>query len=73
MHTDNGPSGVVWSRVHDGFFVGSMPGRFLGCIDTQADGTYVAMDVFTKPIGTFADLRLAMAAVHDVAVEGASA
>lgn len=54
---------VVWARVDDGFYVGSRPGHFLGCIDRQDDGRFLALDTHTQPIGTFAHLADARAAV----------
>ena len=56
-------SDVVWARVDDGFYVASRPGHFLGCIDRQEDGLYLALDTHTRPIGTFALLTDARAAV----------
>lgn len=56
-------SDVVWARVDDGFYVASRPGHFLGCIDRQDDGSFLALDTHTQPIGTFADLADARTAV----------
>ncbi|MDN3495159.1 hypothetical protein QL996_04410 [Planococcus sp. APC 4015] len=64
-------SDVVWAKVDDGFYVGSLPGRFLGCIDKQPDGTFIALDVYSRPIGTFARLDHAMTAVLDATKEQA--
>lgn len=64
---------VVWARVDDGFYVGSLPGSFLGCIDRQADGTFLALDVHTQPIGVFPDLDRAMTAVQNATIEQAHA
>lgn len=63
---------VVWARVDDGFYVGSLPGRFLGCIDRQSDGAFLALDVYARPIGTFPHLERAMAAVWDATMEQAN-
>lgn len=60
---------VTWARVDDGFYVGSRPGVFLGCVDARPDGMFVAMDVHTQPLGTFSDLRAAMRRVSDEIVE----
>lgn len=54
---------VVWARVDEGFYVGSRPGHFLGCIDRDEDGTFVALDTQTRPIGVFTHLADAMDAV----------
>lgn len=63
METETPAHDVVWARVDDGFYVGSRPGYFLGCIDRQEDGQFVALDTLTRPLGTFAQLADAMAAV----------
>lgn len=73
MSDDIGESDVVWARVDDGFYVGSLPGRFLGCIDRQADDEFVALDVHARPIGTYAGLAEAMSAVWSATNEQASA
>jgi hypothetical protein len=70
---DIGESDVVWARVDDGFYVGSIPGRFLGCIDRQADSEFVALDVHARPIGTYSHLAAAMSAVWNATNEQASA
>ena len=62
---------VVWARVDDGFYVGSRPGHFLGCIDRQEDGQFLALDTHTRPIGTFTDLADARAAVTSAYEGGA--
>lgn len=56
---------VTWARVDDGFYVGSRPGAFLGCIDRQDDGRFIALDAHTQPIGVFDRLDQAMSAVAD--------
>lgn len=66
-------SGPVWARVDDGFYVGSLPGRFLGCIDRQDDGEFLALDVYSQPIGTFPDLARAMEAVWGASIQEVSA
>lgn len=71
MGGDIGESDVVWARVDDGFYVGSLPGRFLGCIDRRTEGEFVALDVYARPIGTFAQLDEAMTAVWDATKEQA--
>lgn len=57
--------GVVWASVEDGFHVGSRDGNFLGYIDRQPDGRFLACDMFSRPVGHFADLRAAMASLTD--------
>lgn len=68
MKTASTPHDVVWARVDAGFYVGSGPGFFLGCIDRQDDGSYLALDTHTQPIGYFAELddaRDAVARAHE--------
>lgn len=71
ISVDDQAADVVWAKVDDGFYVGSLPGRFLGCIDKQSDGAFVAMDVYSRPIGTFSRLDRAMTAVVDAMKEQA--
>ncbi|WP_240752869.1 MULTISPECIES: hypothetical protein [Actinomycetes] len=54
---------VSWSRVEEGFFVGSHRGNFIGYIDRLPSESYVAFDAFSRDIGTFPDRATAMAAV----------
>lgn len=61
-------SDVLWACVEDGFHVGSRDGEFLGYIDRQTDRRYLACDMHSQPIGTFADLRSAMSAVTSLEV-----
>ena len=56
-------AGTVWSRVEDGFHVASRDGNFLGYIDRQRDGRYLAFNMRSEAIGQFADLVAAMRAV----------
>ncbi|AOX46071.1 MULTISPECIES: hypothetical protein [unclassified Microbacterium] len=64
MHATERPgAGVVWARVEDGFHVGSRNGAFLGYIDRQADGGFLAFDGRSRVVGRFDALTAAMAAV----------
>lgn len=56
-------SGVTWSRVEDGFFVGSANGDFLGYIEEERHGVYLAYDRLSRPLGTYSDLPGAMIAI----------
>ena len=56
-------AGVVWARVEEGFHVGSRSGVFLGYIDRQHDGVYLAHDGHARVVGRFSALTEAMAAV----------
>lgn len=60
-------TGVTWARVEDGFHVGSRRGEFLGYIDRQSDGTFLAFDAFSRVVGRFRGLTAAMSAVSDSA------
>ncbi|WP_205823065.1 hypothetical protein [Microbacterium hydrothermale] len=63
MSPDRPGAGVVWARVEEGFHVGSRKGVFLGYIDRQPDGGYVAFDGTSRVVGSFRTLTAAMAAV----------
>ncbi len=63
MSTDRPGAGVVWARVEEGFHVGSRKGVFLGYIDRQPDGGFLAYDGTSRVVGRFAALTAAMAAV----------
>ncbi|MDQ1135291.1 hypothetical protein QE410_000090 [Microbacterium sp. SORGH_AS 1204] len=56
-------AGVVWARVEEGFHVGSRSGVFLGYIDRQPDGVYLAHDGRSRVVGRFTELTEAMATV----------
>lgn len=71
MSTGSELSDMVWARVDDGFYVGSLPGRFLGCIDQKSPREFVALDVHARPIGSFPHLESAMSAVWNAASERA--
>jgi len=58
-------AGVVWARVEDGFHVGSRVGEFVGYIDRQRDGRYLAYDSRSQRIGAFTELTGAMRALSD--------
>ncbi|GAB2707432.1 hypothetical protein BKA24_000826 [Microbacterium marinum] len=57
------PAGVVWARVEHGFHLASGAGDFLGYVDRQADGVFVAFDMRSQPVGRFGDLVSAMQVV----------
>ncbi|MFS0853028.1 hypothetical protein [Microbacterium sp. 179-I 3D4 NHS] len=56
-------SDVLWACVEDGFHVGSRGGDFLGYVDRQADGHYLAFDARSQVIGAFLALNEATGAV----------
>ncbi|MBN9211439.1 MAG: hypothetical protein J0I95_08010 [Microbacterium sp.] len=64
MTVDDRPgAGVVWARVEEGFHVASARGVFLGYIDREADGSYLAYNGRSRLVGRFPGLVAAMAAV----------
>jgi hypothetical protein len=56
-------SDVLWACVEEGFHVGSRGGDFLGYVDRQSEGAYVAFDARSQVIGSFPVLGEATAAV----------
>ncbi|WP_285136515.1 hypothetical protein [Microbacterium sp. lyk4-40-TSB-66] len=60
---DQPEAAVVWARVEEGFHVGSRTGVFLGYIDRQPDGAFLAHDGTSRVVGRFDALTEAMAAV----------
>lgn len=60
---------VVWSQVEDGFYVASLPGLFVGCVERTRGGRFIARDGFRRLLGTSDDLdgatRLVTAPVGD--------
>ncbi|WP_053353137.1 hypothetical protein [Leucobacter musarum] len=56
---------VSWAKVEDGFYVGSRGGEFLGYIDQDDSGLYVASDMYSHPIGEYQSLSQAMRAVDE--------
>lgn len=56
-------TGIVWARVEDGFHVGSRAGDFVGYIDRQPSGGYLAYDDRSRCVGSFDELTAAMRAL----------
>lgn len=64
---------ATWARVDAGFHVASRDGEFLGYVDRAADGSYLAFDGRSTPVGRYDSLRDAQRAVITVpAVQPAS-
>jgi hypothetical protein len=63
MTTNQNATGVVWARVEDGFHVGSRRGEFLGYIERQSDGSFIAFDMLSRAAGRFTVLTQAMNAL----------
>jgi hypothetical protein len=61
-------AGVVWAMVEPGFHVASRQGNFVGYIDRQRDGRYLATDMRSRDLGAFPDLAAAMRAVVEAPV-----
>ncbi len=61
--TNRPGAGVVWARVEEGFHVGSRNGVFLGYLDREADGSYLAYNGRSRLVGRFPTLVAGMAAV----------
>jgi hypothetical protein len=60
------PSGARWHEVEPGFHVGKLDGEHLGFIDTTADGSLVAFDNMSTPVGRFVSLQEAKRAIVEV-------
>jgi len=57
------PSDVLWACVEDGFHVGSRGGDFLGYVDRQSDGRFLAFDAKASVLGAYPTLQEATHAV----------
>jgi len=67
--TNRPGAGVVWARVEEGFHVGSRNGVFLGYLDREADGSYLAYNGRSRLVGRFPTLVAGMAAVTSATIE----
>jgi hypothetical protein len=65
------PSDVLWACVEAGFHVGSRSGDFLGYVDRQPAGEYIAFDARSRSLGSFPTLDEATAAVSRTSVVAA--
>lgn len=57
---------ATWARVDSGFHVASRDGEFLGYVDQAADGSFLAFDGRSTPVGRYDTLRDAKRAVLSV-------
>lgn len=64
-------SDVLWACVEAGFHVGSRGGDFLGYVDRQANGEYIAFDARSQWLGSFPTLDEATVAVSRTSLVGA--
>lgn len=71
-NSDPYSSDVLWACVEEGFHVGSRGGDFLGYVDRQAGGDYIAFDARSRALGSFPSLEQATAAVSRPSSESAS-
>jgi hypothetical protein len=56
-------SAVTWTEVEPGFHVASRGGEFAGFVEKTPDGSFVAFDEYSTPIGRFPALRDAQCSV----------
>lgn len=52
-------SGLTWTEVEPGFHVASRSGEFGGFVERTGDGSFVAFDEYSSPIGRFPHLAAA--------------
>ncbi len=50
------PAGLRWTEVEQGFHVAHRGEAFAGFVETTPDGSFVAFDEFSSPIGRYRDL-----------------
>jgi hypothetical protein len=56
-------AGLRWNEVEPGFHVANREGEFAGYVDVNVDGTAVAFDHHSSPIGRFRDVASAQASL----------
>ncbi|GAA3031166.1 hypothetical protein [Microbacterium dextranolyticum] len=61
---------LVWAQVEAGFYVASLPGVFVGCVERTSDGRYLARDGFSNPLGTADELAGATELVTSASTAG---
>lgn len=54
---------LLWAQVEAGFYVASVPGAFVGCVERTATGRFLARDAVNHPLRTFDTLEEATHAV----------
>jgi hypothetical protein len=57
---------VTWAHVESGFHVASRSGEFLGYVEQSRDGSYLAFDGRSTPVGRYDSLKDAQRAVLSV-------
>ncbi|QCQ16645.1 hypothetical protein [Microbacterium sp. RG1] len=59
-------SRTTWNQADDGLYVAQRDGDFFGYIDRNDDGSFVAFDRFSSPVGRYATLAAAKASLTTV-------
>ncbi|WEK14889.1 MAG: peptide ABC transporter permease [Candidatus Microbacterium phytovorans] len=57
---------ATWARVESGFHVASRDGEFVGYVDQARDGSFLAFDGRSTPVGRYDTLKEAQRAVLSV-------
>ncbi|MFJ6654075.1 hypothetical protein ACIQLJ_14890 [Microbacterium sp. NPDC091313] len=60
-------AGLRWTEVEHGFHVAHRGDAFAGYVDTTSDGSFVAFDEFSTPIGRYATLGEAQRSLRTTA------
>lgn len=58
---------VTWARVDRGVHVASRAAEYVGMVEQTADGSFIAFDGYSTPIGRYGDLRSAKASLRTTA------
>lgn len=59
-------SRTIWNQAEEGLYVAQRDGDFFGYIDRNDDGSFVAFDRFSSPVGRYATLTSAKASLTTV-------
>ena len=54
---------ATWARVEDDFYVGSRNGQFLGYVEREEGGAFVARNMYSQVVGEYPTLNEARRAV----------
>lgn len=57
---------TTWNQVDGGLYVAQRDGDFFGYIDSNDDGSFVAFDRFSSPVGRYTTLAAAKASLTTV-------
>ncbi|WP_425837150.1 peptide ABC transporter permease [Microbacterium sp. PA5] len=60
------PARATWAHVESGFHVASRAGEFLGYVEQWRDGSFLAFDGRSTPVGRYDTLKEAQRAVLSV-------